>query len=85
MAARVQREVGDDLSKQIERTYWITLSRAPSMEELLESRQILERLILEWNKQLTAAGQSAAGEAERKGLATYCHTIFNSAAFLYID
>lgn len=85
LAARVQREVGADLSQQIERVYWLTLSRAPQAEELAESRQILEQLILEWNKHLTAAGQSAAGAAERQALATYCHTIFNSAAFLYID
>ena len=85
LAARVHNEAGEEFSKQIERAYWITLSRPPTPEELAESGQILEQLTAQWTKQLTATGQPAAGEAARRALATYCHTLMNSAAFLYID
>lgn len=83
-ATRVHRDAGEDVSKQIEHAYSIALSRPPSADELAESIQILEQLTAQWTKQLTTAGQPAA-EAGRRALATYCHTLINSAAFLYID
>ena len=43
-AERLVREVGTDPLKQIERAYWIALSRAPSSEEESVSRMGLERL-----------------------------------------
>ena len=85
LAQRVRNLAGDDPVQQIERAYWITFSRPSSVEELADSRQILEQLTAQWAKQLATAGQPATGEAERRALVTYCHTLLNSAAFLYID
>ncbi|MDB5341238.1 MAG: putative rane protein [Planctomycetaceae bacterium] len=83
LAARVRSDVGNEPGQQIDRAYWITLSRPPSAEELAESRQILEQLTAQWTKQLVGAGQ--ANDASQRALATYCHTLMNSAAFLYTD
>ncbi len=85
LAQRVCKLTDDDPGLRIERVYWITLGRPPNAEELAESRQILEQLTVQWAKQLAASGQSDPAEAGRKALTTYCHTLLNSAAFLYID
>ncbi len=78
-ADRVQREAGDDPARQVRRAYWIALTRPPSDEELTECLQTLTSLTEQWTKQVPAA------EASRKALATLCHTIMNSASFLYVD
>jgi hypothetical protein len=39
-----------------------------------------------YEKQLNAAGRASYRPASQlKALATYCHAIMNSAAFLYVD
>ena len=85
LASRVRQEAGEDLANQIDRVYRITLSRPPNVEELTDSQQTLQQLTAAWTKQLSTTAQPPAGEAERKALATYCHALLNTAAFLYID
>src|SRR5579871_1160128 len=74
-AERVAKEAGPDPKEQIVQLYWLALGRAPSKEEAAVSLETLLKL-----KQLEPkeAGELAA-------LAKICHTIFNSAAFIYID
>ena len=76
VAERVRMEVGENLADQIERVYWVTLSRPPTGEE----------------RQISLESFQAASEAltdrddhRRQVLAKFCHTLFNSAAFVYID
>jgi hypothetical protein len=71
-AARIRAEAGQDSRKQIDTLYWRALSRAPSIEEEKASLEALSKI------RQAAPNESAA-------LARLCHTIFNSAAFLYID
>ncbi len=78
-ADRVQREAGDDPAHQVRRAYWIALTRPPSGEELTDCLQTLTSLTEQWTKHVPVA------EASRKALATLCHTIMNSASFLYLD
>ena len=78
-ADRVQREAADDPKRQVQRAYWIALTRPPSGEELTACLQTLTALTEQWTKQVPAA------EASRKALVTLCHTIMNSASFLYVD
>ena len=78
-ADRVRREAGDDPARQVQRLYWIALTRPPNDEELTDCLQTLTSLTEQWTKQVSAA------EASRKALATLCHTIMNSALFLYVD
>ena len=78
-ADRVQREAGDDPTRQVRQAYRIALTRTPSDEELSDCLQTLTSLTEQWTK------QSSAAEASRKALTTLCHTIMNSASFLYLD
>jgi mono/diheme cytochrome c family protein len=78
-ANRIVKEAGSDLRHQIEEAYWIALSRAPSAEEMRVASDDLLKL-----KQAAAKDVKGA-DAEHQALTAFCHTILNSAAFLYID
>jgi hypothetical protein len=84
-AERVRREVGSDPARQIERAYWIALSRPPGEEERAIGAHAMRKLTERWGKHLTIAGKVDIEAAERKALASYCHAIVNSAAFVYVD
>ena len=84
-ADRVLHAAGDEATNQVQRIYWIALSRPPSAEEQTTCLQMLTRLTAQWTSQLTAAGQESKSPATRKALTTLCHTVMNSAVFLYID
>jgi cytochrome c553 len=81
---RVSREAGADVGKQIERVYWLAMSRPPGREEMAVGLAALSTLTDQWAKHLSAAGKPSR-EAARKALATYCHAVMNSAGFLYVD
>jgi hypothetical protein len=75
-ARRVSRAAHAD-EERIDKVYWIALSRPPTAEERAICKDALSRLARAW------AGSS--GEPRLKALTTYCHAIFNSAGFLYVD
>jgi hypothetical protein len=77
-ARRVAREAGTDPTQRIERAYRIALSRLPSAEEWSVGLRALAELTGSWAKH----GQKDAAE---RALATYCHALLNSAAFVAID
>ncbi len=77
-AARVDSIVSaaqspDDIQAKIETVYLLALSRLPSDQERRLSAESLRKLMSDWKRQ------------PEKALETYCHIIFNSAAFLYVD
>ena len=84
LATRIQRESGDDPRKQIESLYWLALSRPPTPEEGKASMEAFLKL-----KQLvhddSTNHSTTQSLAETRALAELCHTVFNSAAFIYID
>lgn len=84
-ADRVQQAVGDAPTRQVQRIYWSALSPLPSAEEQKVSLEILTRLTEQWGKNVDISGKPSEKEARRKALTTLCHTIMNSAGFLYID
>ncbi len=89
-AAHTWRMVGDDPVQQIRHLYSTALSRPPRAEEEEACRQTLANLTGHWTRSLRPDGSSASPaeskeEAARKALAVLCHTLMNSAAFLYID
>jgi mono/diheme cytochrome c family protein len=79
-ARRVRREAGADPARQIEWVYLTALSRPPREEEKALGQMALTDLTKEWSRQ-----KVDSDEAAHRALTTYCHTILNSAAFLYID
>ena len=84
-AARVKADAGPDPMKQIERVYWIALSRSPESEEMQLGAEALSQLTADWNRQAAATGSTNSDAAQSSALAAYCHAILNSAGFLYID
>jgi hypothetical protein len=93
-ARRVAKEAGSDPVHQIECAYLIALSRPPSGEEREIGRAGLAQLTDHWARHLAGTGKRGGTdlksvlpqeEASQRALATFCHTLLNSAAFLYID
>ena len=80
-AERVRREAGAEPAAQVERTYWIALSRGPSKEECAFGVAALSRLSEQWRTE----GRLGDAAARQKALSTYCHAVVNSAGFLYVD
>jgi hypothetical protein len=79
-ARRVRKEAGDDPARQVEWVYLAALGRPPDGEEKQIGLAALAGLGEQWARH--AAGKD---EAALRALTTYCHTILNSAAFLYVD
>jgi mono/diheme cytochrome c family protein len=84
-ARRMRQEAGADPARQVEWVYLAALSRPPTAEEKALGVEALARLQAEWAKHPAAGQKPDADEAARQALTTYCHTIVNSAAFLYVD
>jgi hypothetical protein len=80
-ACRVAKEAGNDPARRIERAYWIALSRPPTPEERTVGVGALAELTQAWAKQ----SRPGRGEPADRALATFCHTLLNSAAFLTVD
>ena len=73
-AARVVKLTrSQDAAARVELIYRLALSRPPSAAEEQLGVNALKKLRQDW------------GDDSAKALETYCHTILNSAAFLYID
>ena len=79
MAARIEETVvGDgesapDSGAKVDAAYHLALSRPPSEAERRLGRETFIQLQKEWEGSMTGP------------LEVYCHTLLNSAAFLYID
>lgn len=76
-ARRAAREVGDDPLRQIEWVYLAALGRPPSQEE--------RNICLDTLGRVAGTPGGAKLDRDARALAVLCHTILNSAAYLYID
>ena len=87
MAGRVMDAVGEDIPRQIERVYWLTLTRPPSPEEARTAAAALRDLIREWQRHLESEvpAEPITRKAPWLALASLCHTYLNSAEFLYLN
>lgn len=79
-ADRIIKEAGPEPTRQIDRAYWTALGWPPTQEEKDAGLEALAQFRASWMR----SGKKSE-EIGRKALTDYCHTIFNSAAFLYID
>ncbi len=95
-AERVQREVGDEPYQQVERVYQLALNRMPDDNEKQLGIETLKQLTAVWKKYLDDKASKQNNKKDEKtsermetpellALAKFCHTIINSAAFLYVD
>lgn len=87
MAGRVIDEAGEDPAAQVRRAYVTALGRLPSGEELADAESTLAELTKAWRRRLEeqVPMEPKATKARWLALATVCHTLLNSAEFLYID
>jgi hypothetical protein len=76
LAERLTEEAGEDLADQIDRLYWLALSRPPTVEE----KNII-------TGELEKSWEAGSGQPDwrKRLMARLCHTIMNSSAFLYVD
>ncbi|MFQ5732292.1 MAG: DUF1553 domain-containing protein [Planctomycetaceae bacterium] len=85
-ATRIEKEAVEQPEQQIDRIYEIALSRKPTKAERRLGVTTLKALTAAWKKQLKKTGKPAYDKAaSHRALANVCHTIVNSAAFLYVD
>ncbi len=88
-AARVIREVGSDVQQQIERAWWLALSRAPSQTERDTALTHLHKQYARFANQ-TSSGQDKAKalselDARQHALTSLCHVLLNTNEFIYVD
>lgn len=84
-ASRVLGEAGADPAMQVDRVYWLALSRPPTEEERQIGVEAFNQLAANWAKNPVAGVQPDPDAARLKALTAFCHTIMNSASFLYVD
>ncbi len=87
MAGRIIDDAGDDAAARIERAYLLTFARKPTAGEVDAAKSAIERMTPEWKAQLEKMppAEPVKPRAQWLALATLCHTLMNSAEFLYID
>ncbi len=86
-AGRVIDAVGGDVGKQVDRVYLTTLSRQPTDEERLQGIQVIQQLNQHWLEHVrqNTTAEPREAKAHWMALATFCHTMINSAEFIYVD
>ncbi|MBI3417849.1 MAG: PSD1 domain-containing protein [Verrucomicrobia bacterium] len=86
LATRLQREVGDDVGRQIERAYLLALCRPPTLIERKTLRNLVEK---ETAVRLRETGNALAptkkDAARREALVQMCRVILNLNEFVYSD
>jgi hypothetical protein len=87
MAGRAIDEVGEDRKKQVEQVYRRAYSRPPTDFEIRQSLATLEELTRHWPPRLERDRAEAPQKATTNwlALAGLCHTILNSADFIFVD
>ncbi|WP_197442796.1 PSD1 and planctomycete cytochrome C domain-containing protein [Lignipirellula cremea] len=82
-AERVAQHTADP-SGQVALAYLTALSRPPTADELSLGTETLLALTEQWRKSPPTTGEASL-TVEQLALAVFCHTLMNSAEFLYID
>jgi hypothetical protein len=82
-AARLQHERPEALVDRVEHAFWLTLSRPPTRDELVESVQFLMRQSARFESEPGAT--RAPAQARHEALFDFCHALLNANAFLYVD
>ena len=83
MARRVIRQAGDDLARQVEAVYWLTLSRPPTPHELTTAETFVRSRT--HATPMNPAKPSVQKSEAEAALADLCHVMLNLNEFLYIN
>jgi hypothetical protein len=89
-AKRVQREVGDDPSRQAELAWTLAFGVAPPSDQIASTANWLIDLRASLTKPVDGTSSPSAGtldppQAAEQALALYCQALFSSNPFLYVD
>ena len=87
MAGRIIDQAGENPVAQVEHAYLTALGRPPSVDERDDAAFTLDEMTKAWSRRLEeqVPMEPKASKARWLALATLCHTVLNSAEFLYID
>jgi hypothetical protein len=85
-AARVIREAGEQPSAQIDRAWWLALSRAPSDAERAAALAHMDMQCKNFAGQSGGDAKSASdADLRQQALASLCHVLLNTNEFIYVD
>jgi len=82
-AERVLNIAGE--REQVEAAWWIAFGRAPAPDESAACIESIQQLTAGLIEQPAAADESVKQDARRRAMGIFCHTLLNSANFLYLD
>jgi hypothetical protein len=87
LSARLIDSTGDDVQKQIGLLYLTAYGRDPSDKERQAAAAALTSFRKEWSARLESEKdlEPVSTKAPWLALADLCHTVYNSAEFLYVD
>jgi hypothetical protein len=89
LADRVITDAGEDVNRQVERVYWLTLSRAPTKSQRQAAADFVEQRFRSSMKSLLDrhinTDQRTQDLLRRKALTDFCHVMFNANEFVYVD
>jgi hypothetical protein len=86
LAARVLREAGDDPLAQVERAWWLALSRGPTNDERAVAQTHL--MVQSGNfgsRAVDEGGPLSEDDVRHRALASLCHALLNTNEFIYVD
>jgi hypothetical protein len=91
-AGRVMQRAGGNLDQQITLAYQLAYNRTPTANELQAARSFLQQQTAFARERLTAkaplalpAPAAAGDQAEAVALVDFCHALFNSNEFVYVN
>ena len=82
-AERVLNIAGE--REQVEAAWWIAFGRAPAPDESAACIESIQQLTAGLIEQPGAADESVKQQARQRAMGIFCHTLLNSANFLYLD
>jgi hypothetical protein len=87
LAGRIIDAAGDDTTRRINRMFLAIYGRSPTEEERTRIQSAIDQLVVSWRKRLEEAKpeEPISNKADRMALAAVCHTLLNSAEFIYVD
>ena len=87
-AKRVITEVGDDLDRQVELASRYATGRSLGPDEKQVSLEAMQGFLAVWSmheSQQQSTSSTGTAAVKTKALTEFCHAVFNSAAFLFVD
>ena len=85
--AEAVRSYSEDRAERVRRVFTTVTGRLPTEEERTVALNSFDQFEAVWRDHQATLSEEAQKEfnVELKALATYCHTMLNSASFLYVD